>query len=69
MCERECGHGEGAGVNAARLSDVLYSIGLVESATWARVRLRTKPMNLCACVSEEREHGEGDDTDTTQGFF
>ena len=53
------GEGSGEGVDASLLSGTLYSIGLTESATWARVRLRKKPMNLCACVSEQREHGEG----------
>ena len=53
------GEGSGEGADASLLSGTLYSIGLAESATWARVRLQKKPMNLCACVSEEREHGEG----------
>jgi hypothetical protein len=55
----ECGRWEGAGAHATLLSDTLWSLGLAESATWARVRKREKNMNLCACVSEERGHGEG----------
>jgi hypothetical protein len=40
-------------------SAVTRPIGLAESATWARFRLRKKTMNLCASVSEELGHGEG----------
>ena len=47
-------------MNAIIMSDTLQSVGLAESAaTRAKVWLRKKPMDLCACESEEREHGVG----------
>ena len=48
----------GAGVNSTILSETLKVVGLTESVRrsfW----LRRKPMNLCACDNEEREHGVG----------
>ena len=42
------------------LSDTLQSIGLAESAdARAKIWMRKKAMDLCACESEEREHGVG----------
>ena len=48
----------GAGVNTTMLSETLEVVGLAEAARrsfW----FRKNPMNLCACDSEEREHGVG----------
>ena len=57
MCHEDRDHGVGAGVNATMLSETLQIAGLVESVT--RVfRLRKKTMNLCACDSEEHDHGD-----------
>ena len=54
--ERE--DGVGAGVNGTILSETLVVISLSESAARA-FGLRKKPMNLCACNSEERGMGFG----------
>ena len=54
--ERE--HGMGSGVNATMLSQTLAVISLAESAARA-FRLRKKPMNLCACDSEDASMGGG----------
>ncbi len=48
----------GAGVNDTMLSETQKVISLEESAVRA-LRLRKKPMNLCTCDSEDREHGVG----------
>ena len=48
------------GVDATVLSDTLKSIGLAESAAArAKVWLRKKTMDLCACESEEHENEVG----------
>ena len=49
--------GVGAGVNATMLSETLEVVWLTETVRrpfW----LRKKTMNLCACDSEEHEHGD-----------
>ncbi len=44
----------------------LYSIGLAESTTGrAKVWLRKKTMDLCACESDDHEHGVGTCVNTT----
>ena len=53
------GEGSGEGVDATVLSRTLWSIGVTESATRARFQLWKKPLSLCACESEEHEHGVG----------
>ena len=53
-------------LDATLLSDTLESIGLAESAAArAKVWLRKKPIDLCACESEEREHGVGAGANST----
>ena len=52
-CE-ELGHGEGAGAHATLLSDVLWSIGLAESAACA-CRIPKHNRKTETCVSEERD--------------
>ena len=57
VIERSVRMGWGSGVNATMLSETLEVIGLAEAARrpfW----LRKKPINLCACDNEEREHGD-----------
>jgi len=48
--------GMGVGVNDTMLSETLPVISLAESDT-REFRLRKKPMNLCVCDIEERDHG------------
>ena len=48
------------------LSDTLLSIGLTESVSVrTKVWVRKKPMNLCACESEEHDHEVGAGVNTT----
>jgi hypothetical protein len=52
----------GAGANTTLLSDTLWSKGLAEcAAARSKVWLRKKTVDLCACESEQREHGVGAD--------
>ena len=44
-------------MNDTMLSETLYVVGLAEAAA-RTVRLRKKPMSLCACDIEQREDGE-----------
>ncbi len=47
-------------LDATLLSDTLQSIGLAESdVARAKVWLRKKPIDQCACESEGHEHGVG----------
>ncbi len=56
----------GAGANTTLMSDTLQSTGLAVSATTrAKVWLKKKPVDLCACESEEHEHGVGAGANTT----
>ena len=53
-------------MNSTLLSDTLWSIGLGEPAAGrAKVWLRKKTMELCACESEERDHGVGPDVNAS----
>ena len=52
------GEGRGGGVDATLLAYTLASINLADLGRIYQVGLR-QPMNLCACVSEERGDGEG----------
>ena len=49
------GEGSGEGVDATQVSNTLRYISLADLARgWGLL-----PMDLCACVSEERRDGEG----------
>ena len=53
-------------VDGTLMSDTLQSIGLTESAAArAKVWLRKKPIDLCACESEGHEHGVGGGANST----
>ena len=50
--------GVGTSVNATMLSETQEVVGLAEASRRA-VRLRKKPMDLCACDREQSERGVG----------